>query len=182
MFSFLKKKPRTCSVCQTTDQTSIIVGFDPSNRGEFKQFSPRQELCLDHLKEQWKVLIQNFSGIAFCYYPSKGWNSYSYTTLDKVSTWGIPKNEINLIKDFLEIPSYQHNRCPHQNHHFLLVDVNITQEKSICQYNSTDLNPRFLCPNCFVDVIIDEIQSQNLKIDEINTPFETQGVYMNGEY
>lgn len=175
MFGLLKKK--TCSMCGADKKTTKIIVFDPTNRGEFPEMGEKKLLCIDHVEENWKRELENFKGRAVCYLPEKGWNSYSYIPLDRAEEWNIEPNEISALSNIINTHHKQCKEC-NKDGKFMLFDCSYDGQK----ISKDDKTTQILCGKHFVDAIVLEIKSKDLKIDEINTPFGDKGLYMQGEF
>lgn len=183
MFGIFQKK-KTCSLCGATSDTTKIVNFDPTNRGEFKEAGTKESLCIDCLNKKWAEALKNYQGVSVCFFPVKGLNSYSYITLERAKEWSLEERDINLLNDIINRHSGEKCKKCSTNGNFLLFNFpyyNYETNEVILRTKTNEI-PEALCGECFVQRIIKEIELQNLSIDEINTPFGKKGVYMAGEY
>jgi len=174
MFNLFNKE-KHCSVCGVSNKTTKIIGYDPSNRGEFPELGSKQFLCINHLPDIWIAGMNNFNGLAVCYLPKEGWNSYSYTTLDRAKDWDLSKKKIDEMDNIIN--EHKNTSCSQcsKKANFILYDDSLHGEAS-----SKQVKP--FCKEHFVKRIVQEIQSKDLSIDEINIPFGDKGLYMSGEY
>ena len=172
----LFKKGKKCAICGASNKTSKIICYDPTNRGKIPELGVKQYLCLTHLPDIWIPGMDNYNGFSICYLPQKGWNSYSYTTLDRAKYWALSKKEIGVLDGLIN----EHNdnaSCSQCSKKAVFLLYN-----NIYGAEASPEPPKLLCGEHFVKRIIQEIQSKNLSIDEINIPFGDKGLYMHGEY
>jgi len=180
MFNIFSKRKSKCEVCQLSSDQGIIVGYDPTDRGEFSQNGEKQKLCLTHFKEKFLEDIKSFDGFAACFLPKKKWNSYSYISLDKAKEWNISEKDITEIKVQLQQASLSQrcSYCPSAPH-FLF--YNYAYEPDFYKKKLVQ-KPKVFCARHLVEQIVLEIKSRNLQIDEINLPYGAFGLYMHGDY
>jgi len=176
-FDFFKSH-NTCSVCGQTDDTTKIVGFDPTNRREFKEFGDPKNLCLNHLQSEWLSGLKRFYGLSVCFPPLKSWNSYSYITLDRATGWGFKKDEIEALNSLVDkyTGTKKCDKCG-GDAQFFYHNLPLSSGKDFMSLG----DPEALCSKHFVDLIISQIRELDLEIEEINLPFGDRGIYMQGE-
>ena len=183
MFKFLKKT-KSCFVCGVSDKSRELVGFDPTNRGEYPELGKKENLCTNHLREKLKSALGKYQGFSVCYLPLKGWNSYSYITLEHALEWGVEKDGIKTLN--LIIDEYKEknscNKCSKKSRFFLF---DYSYDESRLKALESDIHRdklEMFCGEHFAERIVREIESKNLKIDEINIPYGDRGIYMQGEF
>lgn len=181
------RRKKICSNCGISNETSKIIGFDPTNRDEFQEIEvgKKETLCTNCLKKRWEEALKKYQGIAVCFLPVKELNSYSYTTLDRAKEWSISEEEISLLEQIIN--KYSQEKCQNcsatrGNFLFFSFPYYNPQTEEIILKNNPQEIPQPLCGHCFAQRIVQEIEMQNLSIDEINTPFGEKGIYMAGEY
>jgi len=179
MFGIFQRK-KICSVCGTSSDITKIVIFDPTNRGEFKEseVGKKEFLCIGCLKERWQEFLKKYNGVAVCYLPLKGYNSYSYITLERAKEWALKDQEIEVLQNI--VSAHQNAKCSKCSGRGNFLLYNYPYKSTRVLENQETPTP--LCGKCFCERIIQEIEFQGLKIDEINTPFGEKGIYMHGEY
>ena len=177
------KKIKECSVCGANSDTTKIIGFDPTNRGEFKEseVGKPEDLCINCFKEKWENALEKYAGTAICFLPLQKHNSYSCVPLERAKEWALEDEEIRILNDIINKYSGDKkcNKC-HGRGNFLFFNYPYDSEKIYASSENKE-EPAFFCGKCFSQRIIQEIDSQNLSIDEINIPFQARELYMHGE-
>lgn len=185
MFFNFFKRTKECAVCHVTSDTTTLFGFDPTNRGGFPELGKTESVCVHHLKEKWLPYLDQYKHKSVCMLPLKGWNSYSYSPLSEVQDWGVSKEEIVVMTDFL-LKKTDKNCDQCKNDAVFFVSEKLLNSDVVMRYKEPIFdgeNISSFCPNHFVDRIVQEFQKNNSKIDEINVPYkEEDGVYMFGAY
>lgn len=176
---FGKSKKILCSVCGADSQTNKIIYFDPTDRGRHKELGVPEYVCLNHLREKWEKQLRQYRGFSICFLPCKGYNSYSYTTMDRTLNWGVTKKSqeelIRLANKYRLNPKC--SSCSGSGKFGLFNNTYPEREEFFPK-----VEPTILCEKHFIDRILQEIESHDLKIDEIGGAFGETGVYMQGEY
>jgi hypothetical protein len=183
MFNIFGKSKKICSICGADEQSSKIIYFDPTDRGRLKNLGKAEYVCLNHLGEKWENQLREYRGISICFLPEKGYNSYSYATLDRISDWGVDKKsqeELNHIID-----NVIHTKCQicSEVGHFVLFDFSYDGKR--LHESNEDLSQdglKILCADHFIERILGEIKNCDIKIDEIGGTYGDKGVYMQGEF
>lgn len=176
---FFKRKKKICAVCGADQDTTRIVGFDPTNRGEFKELGIGEYLCIPHLKEKWKKHLDNYEGISFCSLLGSGFTSYSYITLERAGEFSVEKKDISILNDLIENDRREKkcSRCGERARFFMLeAPYDLIRVKNLrCEHS------QLLCGKHFMDKVVEEIETKNLKLNEITIPFGQRGIYMSGD-